>query len=58
MDKLSGKDFNRPSYQRLLKKGYELYIISIDWLGRNYNEIIEQWRIITKVKKLILLLLI
>lgn len=54
MDKLSGKDFNRPAYQRLLRKlkpEDELYVKSIDRLGRNYNEIIEQWRIITKVKK-------
>lgn len=54
MDKLSGKDFNRPAYKRLLRKlksEDELYVKSIDRLGRNYNEIIEQWRIITKVKK-------
>lgn len=54
MDKQSGKDFNRPAYKKLLRKlkeGDELYIKSIDRLGRNYNEIIEQWRIITKVKK-------
>ena len=54
MDKQSGKDFERPQYQRLLKKLGEddlLYIKSIDRLGRNYEEIIEQWRIITKVKR-------
>ena len=54
MDKQSGKDFQRPMYQRLLKKLKEndvLYIKSIDRLGRNYEEIIEQWRVITKVKK-------
>ena len=54
MDKQSGKDFQRPMYQRLLKKLKEddvLYIKSIDRLGRNYEEIIEQWRIITKVKR-------
>ena len=54
MDKLSGKDFNRPQYRRLLKKlkaGDLLYIKSIDRLGRNYQEIIEQWRIITKEKQ-------
>lgn len=54
MDKQSGKDFDRPAYKRMLRKlkeGDELYIKSIDRLGRNYNEIIEQWRIITKVKK-------
>lgn len=54
MDKQSGKDFNRPMYQRLLKKlapNDLLYIESIDRLGRNYVEILEQWRILTKVKK-------
>lgn len=51
IDKLSGKDFNRPSYKKLmrqLKKGDLLYILSIDRLGRNYEEIQNQWRIITK----------
>ncbi len=51
MDKLSGKDFKRPQYQKLigkLKKGDLLYILSIDRLGRNYKEILEQWRILTK----------
>lgn len=50
-DRQSGKDFDRPQYRRLLKKlsdGDLLYIKSIDRLGRNYKEIIEQWRIITK----------
>lgn len=50
-EKQSGKDFNRPVYQRLLKKikpGDTLVIKSIDRLGRNYKEILEQWRIITK----------
>ena len=54
VDRFSGKDFNRPQYQRLLKKlkpGDLLYIKSIDRLGRNYAEIIEQWRIITKEKQ-------
>lgn len=54
MDKLSGKDFHRPMYQKLLKRlraGALLYIKSIDRLGRNYEEILEQWRIITKDKK-------
>ncbi|NCC55703.1 MAG: recombinase family protein [Erysipelotrichia bacterium] len=54
IDKQSGKDFDRPAYKAMIKKlkdGDELYIKSIDRLGRNYNEIIEQWRIITKVKK-------
>ena len=53
-DKLSGKDFERPQYQRLLKKmkpGDTLVIKSIDRLGRNYDEILEQWRIITKEKQ-------
>ena len=53
MDKLSGKDFNRPQYKKLLKKikpGDLLYIKSIDRLGRNYEEIQNQWRIITKEK--------
>ncbi len=51
IDKLSGKDFNRPSYQKLIRKlraGDLLYILSIDRLGRNYEEIQNQWRIITK----------
>ena len=54
LDKQSGKDFNRPQYQKLirkLKKGDTLVIKSIDRLGRNYDEIIEQWRIITKEKQ-------
>ena len=53
-DKHSGKDFNRPAYKRVLKKikpGDTLVIKSIDRLGRNYEEIIEQWRIITKEKR-------
>lgn len=52
IDKQSGKDFNRPSYQELLetiKTGDMVIIKSIDRLGRNYSEILEQWRIITKV---------
>ena len=51
MDKQSGKDFNRPQYKRLVKKlraGDLLYILSIDRLGRNYEEIQNQWRILTK----------
>ena len=51
MDKQSGKDFNRPQYKKLLrrmKKDDLLYIKSIDRLGRNYAEILEQWRILTK----------
>ena len=53
MDKQSGKDFDRRSYQRLLRKlkdGDTLVIKSIDRLGRNYEEILEQWRVITKEK--------
>jgi len=53
IDKISGKDFKRPQYSRLmklLKKGDLLYITSIDRLGRNYDEILEQWRTITKDK--------
>lgn len=51
IDKKSGKDFERKSYKKLLKKldsDSVLFIKSIDRLGRNYNELIEQWRIITK----------
>ena len=54
LDKLSGKDFNRPQYRRMLrrlKEGDLLVVHSIDRLGRNYDEIIAQWRIITKEKK-------
>ena len=54
IDKQSGKDFNRPNYKKLnkrLKEGDTLYILSIDRLGRNYEEIQNQWRIITKEKK-------
>ena len=53
IDKQSGKDFERPQYKRLLrklKKDDLLYIKSIDRLGRNYGEILEQWRILTKEK--------
>lgn len=51
MDKLSGKDFNRPKYKQLMRKlhvGDVLVVKSIDRLGRNYEDILEQWRIITK----------
>lgn len=51
MDKQSGKDFQRPQYKKMvreLKKKDLLYIKSIDRLGRNYSEILEQWRILTK----------
>ncbi len=53
MDKQSGKDFNRPQYKKLVKKlkpNDLLYIKSIDRLGRNYEEIQNQWRILTKEK--------
>ena len=52
-DKQSGKDFNRPQYKKLvrkLKKDDLLYIKSIDRLGRNYEEILQQWRMLTKEK--------
>lgn len=51
MDKQSGKDFNRPQYKKMVKKlkaGDTLYILSIDRLGRNYEEIQSQWRLLTK----------
>ena len=54
LDKQSGKDFDRRGYRRLLRKlkdGDTLVIKSIDRLGRNYEEILEQWRVITKEKK-------
>ncbi len=60
VDKQSGKDFNRPNYKRLLpvlKAGDLLYVKSIDRLGRNYKEIQEQWRILTKENALMRLLI-
>ncbi len=54
VDKQSGKDFERPMYKRLMKKLKEddlLYVKSIDRLGRNYEEILEQWRVLTREKK-------
>ena len=54
VDKQSGKDFDRPAYRRMLRKlksGDVLIVKSIDRLGRNYDEILEQWRYITKKKK-------
>ena len=54
IDKQSGKDFERPGYRRVLRKlksDDTLIIKSIDRLGRNYDEILEQWRIITKEKR-------
>lgn len=53
IDKQSGKDFIRPQYQKLsrkMKKGDLLYIKSIDRLGRNYDEILQQWQFLTKEK--------
>lgn len=60
VDKQSGKDFARPAYQRLMKKlkpGDTLVLKSIDRLGRNYDEILEQWRIITKEKSVAVVVL-
>lgn len=53
MDKQSGKDFDRPEYQKMVKRlrtGDVLYVLSIDRLGRNYEEIQDQWRYLTKEK--------
>ena len=53
MDKLSGKDFDRPQYKKLLKKlnsDSVLFVLSIDRLGRSYRDLSNQWRIITKEK--------
>ena len=55
IDHQSGKNFNRPQYQKMLKKvkkGDVIVVQSIDRLGRNYNDILEQWAIITKQKQL------
>lgn len=55
IDKQSGKNFERPKYQQMtqkFKKGDLLYIKSIDRLGRNYAEILEQWRVLTKEKQI------
>ncbi len=55
MDKQSGKDFERPAYKRMLrrmKKNDLLYIKSIDRLGRNYGEILEQWKMLTREKEI------
>ena len=60
MDKQSGKDFDRPGYRRLvrrLKAGDTLVIRSIDRLGRNYDEILEQWRLLTKEKQVAIVVL-
>ena len=55
IDKQSGKDFDRPMYKKMVKRFNEndtLYIKSIDRLGRNYEEILEQWRVLTKEKRI------
>ncbi|MFR9273158.1 recombinase family protein [Clostridium sp. AF15-17LB] len=60
LDKLSGKDFNRPEYQKLLKRMKKkdiLVIKSIDRLGRNYKEILDQWRYLTKSKEIYIVVL-
>lgn len=60
VDKQSGKDFERPKYRRLiqkLKEGDTLFIKSIDRLGRNYEEILEQWRQITKERGVFIVVL-
>ena len=60
MDKQSGKDFKRKQYKRLvrkMKKDDLLYIKSIDRLGRNYEEIIKQWRYLTKEKRIDIIVL-
>ncbi len=60
VDRQSGKDFERPGYRRLLRKlkpGDTLIIKSIDRLGRNYDEILEQWRLLTKEKKVSIVVL-
>ena len=60
MDKQSGKDFERINYKRMLRKiksGDTVVIKSIDRLGRNYDEILEQWRIITKEKQVAIVVL-
>lgn len=54
VDKMSGKNFNRPNYKKMLRRlreGDTLIILSIDRLGRNYDEILEQWRFLTRDKK-------
>lgn len=60
VDKQSGKDFDRPNYKKLvrkLKKDDTLVIKSIDRLGRNYDEILNQWRLITKEKQVAIVVL-
>ena len=60
IDKQSGKDFKRPQYRKMIRRVRKddlLYIKSIDRLGRNYEEILEQWRILTKEKKVDIIVL-
>lgn len=60
IDRASGKNFNRIEYQRLLtilQEDDDLVIKSIDRLGRNYDDILEQWKLLTKVKKVHLVVL-
>lgn len=60
IDKQSGKNFDRPGYKRMVKRMREkdeLYVKSIDRLGRNYDEILEQWRFLTKVKRVDIIIL-
>lgn len=60
LDKQSGKDFERPGYRQLVRKlkaGDTLVIKSIDRLGRNYDEILEQWRVLTKEKQVAIVVL-
>ena len=60
IDKQSGKNFERKNYQKMIRKlksGDELYIKSIDRLGRNYEEIIEQWHYLTKIKNVEIIVL-
>ena len=60
VDRLSGKDFNRPQYRKLLRKlkSEDIFVVkSIDRLGRNYAEILEQWQILTKKKRVAVVVL-
>ena len=60
IDKMSGRNFNRPQYKKLVKRlkpDDELYVKSIDRLGRDYDEIIEQWRFLTKTKDIDIIVL-
>lgn len=60
IDHQTGKTFQRKNYQKLVRKlkpGDKLYVQSIDWLGRNYEEIMEQWRYLTAVKQIDIIVL-